>query len=97
MTAHQLDLLTWGTRRARPDRPRGSPATKAAWLRGHLEDGTLTRPDVAEALAIDLPDVDRIMAGRVTLANTAWRKIEAAEAISGRQGGAGGGKFHHLR
>jgi hypothetical protein len=78
MTAQQLDLLDWiadPEPRVRP--PRGSHQARARWLADQILSGVLTRSDIADALAINPPDVEALLAGRTTLASSAWRKLAA--------------------
>jgi hypothetical protein len=76
MSARQLDLLSSAPCCSRPH-----PGTRrqwAVWLRDALAAGRLTRGTAAAAVAIDPPDVDELLTGRVTLATTAWRRVARA-------------------
>jgi hypothetical protein len=76
----QLDLLAWSKTQQQPAEltmstlPRHQRARRR-WLADQIGAGALSRRAVEDALRIDPPDLDRIIAGRATLAYHAWRRL----------------------
>jgi hypothetical protein len=73
---HEAEELT-GFKHTRPDETRGyTRQARARWLADQIRANRLTRHAIADALAIDLPDVDALLAGRTTtISHSAWRRL----------------------